>query len=235
MRNEDNHWITCPVNGIVAWHAVFPGPRGDIENFLTFGAKIVDAGKAHRVWDMHRYAAGSGAGETFESHLRSAALRGALPLFLRRREDPEPSGTVAVYGADGVREVVTSDLGALLSELRPSRYRRAVESAPPVVVKGGAYDVNRSEEIWVSVRLNTDIWFSRVCGLFEDTDDDADELPESYDNHEIAMRHTPRFNAFLREVQAATLVAGGTWAVEDAGGISINYKEWFDVDGIVLP
>lgn len=233
MSNANNHWITLPDTGVVMWDAVVPAPRGNLANLVAFGGKIIDAGKVHRVWDMHRYASGGGPGESFESHVRDAALRGTLPLLLRRREDPDPSGAVSVYRDDGVLEVTTSDLGKLLSELRPERDRKVVQSAPPVVVIGGSYDIDHSEDICVSVRLDTDIWFPRVCGLREDIDDE--EFPESYDNHEIAMRHTPRFNAFLREVRAATAAAGGSWAMSDPGGISINYQGAWDLDGILLP
>lgn len=217
------------------WDATLPAPTGNIEHLVAFGRKIVDAGKAHRVWDMHRYAAGVGAGDTFESHVRTAARTGKVPLLLRRREDPEPSGVVAVFRDDGIVEVVTSDLGMLLSELRPKRYRKVVRGAPPVVVVGGSYDVDRAEEICVSVRLDTDIWFPRVCGMHDDLDEDMEEFPEFYDNAELARRHTPRFNLFLREVRAATLAAGGTWELSDPGGISVNYQGAWNLDGIVLP
>lgn len=216
------------------WDATLPAPAGNIEHLVAFGSKIVDAGKAHHVWDMHRYVAGAGTGDTFESHVRTAALTGKLPLLLRRREDPEPGGTVAVFRDDGIVEVVTSDLGRLLSELRPERSRTVVRSAPPVVVVGGAYDVDRAEGICISVRLDTDIWFPRVCGMHEDLEEDMEEFPESYDNVELARRHTPRFNLFLREVRAATLAAGGTWELSDPGGISVNYQGAWNLDGIEL-
>lgn len=235
MSKHINHWITLPGEGVALWWAVLPAPSKNPDALVTFGSRVVDAGKRHRVWDMHRYSAGAGLGETFEQHVRGAITDGKLPFLIRRGEDPEPSGEVAVYRDNEIAEVVTSDLGLLLRELRPDRDRRVTRSAPPVVVSGGSYFMDQAEEISVTIRLDSDIWFSQVVGLREDLDDDADDRPDWYDNSGLASRHTARFNAFLEEVRAATVAARGEWNFDmHLGGIADRYLSSCGANGIVL-
>lgn len=184
---------------------------------------------------MHRYSAGAGVGNTFEQHVRSAITAGRLPFLIRREEDPQPAGEVAVYRDNSIEEVVTSDLGLLLRELRPDRDRHVTRSAPPVVVGGGSYFADQAEEISVTIRLDSDIWFPQVVGLREDVDDEADESPDSYDNSGLASRHTPRLNAFLADVRAATMAAHGEWHFDShLGGIADRYRDSCSVDGVLL-
>ncbi len=103
------------------------GASGSLQKadaLVRFGSVVVDAGKRHRVWDMHRYAAG---GDTFEQHVRGAIAEGDLPFLIRRAEDPEPAGEVAVYRNNEIADVVTSDDGLLLRELRPERNRTEID------------------------------------------------------------------------------------------------------------
>lgn len=233
MSSRSNHWTTLPAEGVALWWAVLPAPSKNPDALVAFGSRVVDAGKRHRVWDMHRY--GAGVGDTFEEHLRGAMADGKLPFLIRRGEDPEPSGEVAVYRDNEIAEVVTSDLGLLLRELRPDRDRRVTRSALPVVVSGGSYFMDQAEEISVTIRLDSDIWFSQVVGLREDLDDDADDRPDWYDNSGLASRHTPRFNAFLEEVRAATLAARGEWNFDThLGGIADRYVASCGAKGVAL-
>lgn len=235
MTSKNNHWITLPGEGVALWWAVLPAPSKNPDALVAFGSSVVDAGKRHRVWDMHRYAAGAGSGDTFEQHVRSRIADGKLPYLIRRGEDPEPSGEVAVYRDIAISEVVTSDLGQLLRELRPDRDRRVTRSAPPVVVSGGSYSMDQTEDISVTIRLDSDIWFPQVVGLREELDDDADDRPDWYDNSSLASRHTPRLNAFLQEVRAATIAAHGEWHFDlHLGGIADRYLASCGPEGITL-
>ena len=156
-----------------------------------------------------------------------------MPLAIRRQGELAPSGTVSLYRENGIRDVTTSDLGEVLRELRPERTPRVVQSAAPVVVRGGTFPINRDVEIVVSIRLDTDLWFPQVVGLFEEVPEDEDR-PDFFPNEELATRHTPRLNAFLAEVQEATLATGGTWKVIDLGGYASNYFGYLEPGGIAL-
>jgi hypothetical protein len=54
-----------------------------------------------------------------------------------------------------------------------------------------------------------------------------------FDNRALAMSHTPRLNAFLRDVARCTKALGGTWEVdhEETGKAA---RQWIDEDGIRL-
>ncbi len=235
MSSKSNHWITLPGDGVALWWAVLPAPSVNPDALVRFGSSVVDAGKRHRVWDMRRYSAGAGPGDTYEQYLRTAISRGNLPVLRRRGEDPEPDGEVAVYRDNEIADVVTSDVGLLLRELRPERNPRVTMSAPPIVVRGGSFTIERAEEVSVSIRLDTDIWFPQVVGLREELDDEADESPDWYDNSALASRHTPRFNAFLQAVRAATIEAQGEWHFDlNLGGLADQYLDMCNADGIML-
>lgn len=235
MTSKSNHWITLPGEGVALWWAVLPAPSKNPDALVGFGGSVVDSGKRHRVWDMRRYSAGAGPGDTYEQYVRRGMSDGNLPLLNRRGDDPEPAGEVAVYRDGEIADVVTSDVGLLLRELRPERNRRVTRSAPPIVVHGGSYRCEHAEEISVTIRLDTDLWFPQVVGLREDLADEADETPDWYDNSALAARHTPRFNAFLRDVRAATIEARGAWHFDlHLGGIADRYLDLCNADGIVL-
>lgn len=235
MNNKSNHWITLPGEGVALWWAVLPAPSRNPDALVGFGSSVIDAGKRHRVWDVRRYSAGAGPGDTFEQYVRGAISEGDLPLLNRRGDDPEPPGEVAVYRDNEIANVTTSDVGLLLRELRPERNRRVTRSAPPVVVHGGSYRCEHVEEVSVTIRLDTDIWFPRVVGLREEIDDESDEDPDWYDNAALASRHTPRLNAFLQEVRTATIEAHGEWHFDlHLGGLADRYLELCNADGVLL-
>ena len=85
------------------------------------------------------------------------------------------------------------------------------------------------------IGLPSDIWFPYVWGHLEDIDRilrHADGNPRRdahfnevkqprwehvgqwYDNRELALQHTPRFNRFLQRVRQLGLDYGGTWAMD---------------------
>jgi hypothetical protein len=55
-----------------------------------------------------------------------------------------------------------------------------------------------------------------------------------YDNSELALRHTPRLNRFLRRVKELTLEYGGRWELSDDQKNDIYYWPMLSEDGIIL-
>ena len=96
MSNKRNRWISGDF-GFASWWAVLPDPSKNPEALIRFGSRFVDAGRRHRVWDMHRYSGGAGPGDTFEQHVRDAMGRGRFPLLIRRGEDRHLSGTAELH------------------------------------------------------------------------------------------------------------------------------------------
>ena len=109
------------------------------------------------------------------------------------------------------------DLGHFLRSLEPvegaiSRHDSAFEQ--PLGISGStlSYDGRgvprrtRVNEQIVTFSIYSDIWFPFVTGEAHPSYDGA----RYFDNRELAMRHTPRLNAFLDEISAAVLATGGT-------------------------
>jgi hypothetical protein len=100
----------------------------------------------------------------------------------------------------------------------------------------------RYSHAYLSIETHTDIWFPLVSGLgdssyvneldLRDVRDLGEDLIEFYgdewfDNSELAMRHTPRFNNFIRQVKQLTSEYGGTWNIRTRASM-------WNEDGIVL-
>ena len=92
-------------------------------------------------------------------------------------------------------------------------------SKPPLAIEGPLLDTrNPIESQWedpagsvrVRLRVYSNIWLPRVKGFLEPEPFDPDER---YDNSPLASRHTPRLNAFLRQVAEATSARGGAFHV----------------------
>lgn len=225
MTNERNHWITFPDHRVAGWEATLPGPRGDAERLVQLGIALVDAGKRHGVWNAQRFATTA----DFEAYVRTAVgERGTVPLLFGE----STPGHVACYRDGRIVELEVADVGVLLRELRPDRPTSVTRSAPPVVVRGASLRVDHAEDVVIEIRLDTDLWFPRVMGMCEPIPDDED-APESYDNRELAARHTPRLNRFLAEVRKRTIELGGRWTMLDADGIARNYTDQWDASGIL--
>ncbi len=68
-----------------------------------------------------------------------------------------------------------------------------------------------------------------VVGFLERSDYTA-----KFDNHELALRHSPRFNAFLAAVQQATLEADGQWYIDEHDITYAQYAKFLTSTGINL-
>ncbi len=108
-----------------------------------------------------------------------------------------------------------------------------MRSASPVAVLGMAVAVDRTQEVCVQIRLDTDIWFSYVMGMIEEVDEEGHK-PDWFYNDPLAQRHTPRLNAFLRELRELTLALGGQWTQLEVDPVAENYEDMWDEHGIQL-
>lgn len=233
--SDRNHWITFPNYRVIAWGAILPPPRGAPDAHVRFAKTVVDAGKRHGVWDAQRLPRPTqfdATKTTFDAYVRaSVETDGRIPLLEIGADRPGETlwtpGRVAFYRDDHIVEEEVGNIGELLRTLRPGR-ETAARSAAPVTIQGVTQLVASTREATITIRLDTDIWFPRVIGLAEP------DAAESYDNRALAERHTPRLNAFIRDVRAITLEIGGRWEKREPDSFGANYADQWDETGIRL-
>lgn len=233
---SQNHWISYgDEQFVVEWTATFPATGRDPAAIVDFGALLVDAGKQHRVWDAKRFARGRGDGESFEAYAREALdRRQMLALVFQRSADDLPAAQLAFHRGGQLVEDVISDVGALLRELRPDFPPEVTARASAVTLRGFSRPVDHPGELVVAIRLDTDIWFSRVSGLGDTLALGGDE-PEYADNRAVAERHTRRLNAFLVQVREHALAVGGRWQVDcPEEGFAYQYRDQVSATGIAV-
>jgi hypothetical protein len=136
-----------------------------------------------------------------------------------------------------------TDLGSLLETLEPepgSIPRGFMKHYPPLRITGPRleeygkassepmrYPENRP--VTVRFAIQSDIWFPWIFGSAHPECDHK----RMFDNRELASRHTPRLNAFLRTVGATASALGGSWSV-DLEETGENALLWLDEQGIHL-
>lgn len=208
MTSTKNHWATFK-GSVVRWDIEFPSTLWDRWSDLrTFADTVLELGRREEVY------------------LVKGATR-PESLF----PDSRASARVSMFAATGeVVDRVTDDLGTALLEVRPDLAGTAIPRISPLTVDG-PLSRDRSEPVYISTSIETDIWFPRVVGLF-DEDDDSDDGVQLRDNTVLAARHTPRLNRFLVGVRAAAESLGGAWS-HDAT-LNTNYASMADDDGIRL-
>jgi hypothetical protein len=141
-----------------------------------------------------------------------------------------PMTRVSVFGPSGIEDRVIADVRNTLLELRPDLERSSVPHATALAVDGPLF-LDRKGPVEVSLSIHTDLWFSRVVGIHDDSDDDDGPL-QWFDNSALAARHTPRLNRFLAEVREAAAALGGAWS-HDASS-NRYYTDTVDDSGIRL-
>jgi hypothetical protein len=173
---------------------------------------------------------------------------------------------LSYYGANG--NVVEKELAYPASALKENRpeldeyYLYPIGAIVLSPVRGGAgYDDDYDELMdgefiengvrYISPRLmirtNTDIWFPKVMGGYDESMEDRGwdtrqedgkwvdpKEGEWYDNSELALRHTPRLNKFIQRVKQLTLNYGGTWKTLHCDTADRYHSQWNE-DGIILP
>jgi len=244
--NERNHWITFPNHFVVRWGAFLQGPRGDGDALARFAAGVIDAGVRQAVFSPVRLPDFSSAGDgpitaaAYADNMRAQMQRHGRVSLFSGNVGPGPKlwtqARLAYFRGDEIVEEEVGDVGALLQTLRPDVVERGgmfMRGAPPIAVEGMTVPLSRDQEVRVEIRLDTDIWFPRVMGILEEAPEEGD-LPEAFDNHALAERHTPRLNAFLNEVRTLTVALGGRWEVLEVDPFGADYAPMWNEGGILL-
>jgi hypothetical protein len=105
-----------------------------------------------------------------------------------------------------------------------------MKSFPPVWIYPMAIKANGDTPIF-TIALYSDIWFPMVKGFIVDEDMNYDK---SFDNRELANKHTTRFNQFLADTYKLVKQLNGTWEVSVGDGLGYFYEKYITETGIKL-
>jgi hypothetical protein len=230
----DNLWITYG-DQLVEWTAELTPAADDPAALFGWLRRVLTAGERDRAYEVHEAPlAGyrSPRDGALIDHLeRRFAAEGVVDVghFASSGMRAVDGGTLRVAAllayADDRGEVVEAaveNLGGLLRRLRPGDVTESgglMVDCPPIDLAGPLIDVARPDRsrwhgraglVRVRFTIRSDIWFPWVIGFLAPPVD----VTRRHDNRPLAMRHTPRLNAFLAEARAATLELGGRWELD---------------------
>src|SRR5258707_8449668 len=210
-----NYWVSHR-DFFVTWGANFPAVStpSDIENLLTFAEKVIQAGEREQVLRVLETTAGfdRASGQSYIQFLQKTFEETGRMPFFDLFDKAKLSARLSFYNLQGtVVEDDIEDVGLLLRQLRPqeaeNHFHRGhyMATLPAIEIFGSYITPNEPTKTpHLGIALATDIWMPWVVGFLERSDYTA-----KFDNHELALRHSPRFNAFLAAVQQPTLKANG--------------------------
>jgi hypothetical protein len=249
-----NLWIQTE-HAFATWVANLDTLRADPSGLLQFAEGVLDSGAKHGVFEVVEAAA-------IAFHIdRSPSLSDRLRALYREHHVVDLFGFTGAAMAPGAPGSSTAratlawfdendqqvegkieDLGALLERLEPvedSIPRGFMKHFPPVRITGRrllyagdppkAQNLPSSIPITVRFAIHSDIWFPWVFGSAHPLCDHK----RLFDNRTLAMRHTPRLNAFLQDVARSARALGGSWQVDDEE-TGKAARQWLDEDGIRL-
>ncbi len=247
-------WIQIE-DPFVTWIADFTAINNQPTRMARFVQTTLTSGVKHRIFDVAEApligylrdrdgALGDVIGRLFEQDkvldlfgFTGAAMHPGLPT------SSTVETTLCHYDRnDLLVEHVVTDLGAVLSSVEPAP--DCIPSGfmthyPAVRITGWRYEaasegtnVDRSVRplpIEVRICIHSDIWFPWVYGSAHPEWDHR----RMFDNRELASRHTPRLNAFLKEVAEAAREVGGRFGIrhDETRGQAIN---WADDESVLL-
>jgi hypothetical protein len=249
-----NLWIHTE-NAFVTWIADFTEIADDPASIHGFVQAALIAGARHRIFDVEE------APVIGYRRERDGLLNDVLRRLIEREEVLDLFGftgaammpghprsstvetTLCYYDrADQLVERTVTDLGAVLASLEPvpgSIAKAFMTHYPAVRIRGRRYTsvrqgipIDRSAHplpAAVLIAIHSDIWFPWVFGSAHPLHD----YVRMFDNRDLANRHTPRLNAFLREVAAAALRVGGSFGVWP-DGTGTQAIECVDDEGVLL-
>jgi hypothetical protein len=249
-----NLWIQTE-RAFATWVADLSALRTQPESLLEFVRHLLAAGIQHQVLEFidapiiqyQRKSTGDLCAllTTLYQESRIAELFGFTGAAMApgHPQSSTSRATLAWYDAnDRLVEGPCVDLGALLAELEPSPDcipPGFMTHYPPLRVTGTRLEYgdtspepqrfSPTQSLEVRLAIHSDIWFPWIYGSAHP----ACDYERMFDNRELAGRHTPRLNAFLRTVAAKTKAIGGSWSVDpdDTGADAIR---WLNADGILL-
>lgn len=244
----------------VTWFADFTAVTDRPAAIQTFVEATVVAGAKHRICDV-REAPGIG-------YVR--ARDGALADVLRRNFEREAAvdlfdfnGAAMMPGLPGSSTVETVlayydrqdqlversviDVGELLTSLTPNpdyTSNGCSNHYPAICITGRRYDSARLRDPRLPpiarFEIHADVWFPWIFGGAHPKAD----FRRMFDNRELALRHTPRLNAFLAEVAEAARHAGGSFNMraDESATYASNFVtdegvrlDWEPTDGVMPP
>ncbi|ADG73329.1 hypothetical protein Cfla_0412 [Cellulomonas flavigena DSM 20109] len=245
----DNLWVTSG-DDLVTWVADLTAVRDDAPALLGWLRTILAAGEREAVY------------EVLEAPLAGFRVErdGPFAEHLGRRFDRDGVVDLGHFATSGTRVVdgrrlrVTAtlayveggvvvdrpveNLGALLRRLHPTLLDEGaghMVDCPPIDVRGTEVDVRGTggrsrRRTEVRFALRSDLWYPYVVGLLAPTSD----AERRHDNRPLALRHTPRLNAFLGAARSATLALGGRWELEEQARLAFPgavTEHGIDLDG----
>ena len=229
----------------------------DPQQALAFFTAILEVGERERVFRVKQtiqpFPYSELMNHSYAQHLKYLLEEEEKMMFFQHLSNSDPvsalrggktlaptltPATLCYYDIDGnITEGEVTDMGELLEQLRGAEidinkdYYKIYPN-PPIEISGELPDIHCHEVdlFYMYITLNTDIWLPKVYGDLErsiQTRKGGSYLYDEYDNLELAMCHTPRFNRFLAEVKQLTLEYGGKFKPTDGTGYS-------DENGIIL-
>jgi hypothetical protein len=208
MINQ-NHWGAFK-DSLARWDLEFPAVMWDRwTELLAFADAVFELGRREAVLMVEAIPPVSA---------RDQAIFGNF-LSLTR---------VSVFGPSGIEDRVLRDVRPELLALRPELDPTSVPHADALSINGPLF-LDRDGPVDVSISIDTDLWFPRVVGIHDDSDDGPMRW---YDNSALASRHTPRLNRFLGGVRELAAALGATWSHEATG--NRNYTEMVNDNGVDL-
>lgn len=206
---SQNHWGAFK-DSLARWDLEFPAVMWDRwTELLAFADAVFELGRREAVLMVEAIPSASS---------RVQAIFG----------DVLPLTRVSVFGPSGIEDRVLHDVRPELLTLRPELDPTAVPHADALSVNGPIF-LDREGPVDVTISIDTDIWFPRVVGIHDDSDDGPIQW---YDNSALATRHTPRLNHFLNGVRDLAATLGATWSYEATG--NRNYTAMVNDRGINL-
>ncbi len=195
--------------------------------------EVLDAAEEHAVF---RVQAATGRRSAMDYHRDRDGYLGdvldAHPEYLAPTGQPEVLLFASLHGTSRLAYVDTDDQireadASYLTELPKLKAHFGHNQVmPPLEFMSGA----EPDYVWLSLASFSSIWLPWELndGLDEDLPDEA-----FVDNRALAERHTPRLNAFLADLNKATLQAGG-WLRLDRNETKDRYADLVDDRSIRL-
>jgi hypothetical protein len=221
-------WITVENNCFAHWKATFSqNTRLSIRQLTDFILRINILGASVRVCDI----IGHGKFKNFDystviqEQLENISRLTVFDLSIPQSDEGDffyAMGAIN-YFETFVRSRAIVDAGQLLRELRPDDVQRFASTymvaAAPVTLKGFAVNMQEDGNVLITsnetieISLMTDIWFPWVVGFMEEIP--TKQRKNMYDNRQLAFRHTPRLNDYLKELRALTDSLDMTWELSN--------------------
>ena len=233
-----NYWTTLKRSSAACWFVTLPPlASGGIEKLLLFVSGLVEAGEQENVYrivqtkNSPELYSKSHKDSYLEYIIRVMEKTNVLPLFSGEGElTPTGIGHFQALSkvcyfdlAGSLVEAENRDLGLLLEQLRPEKKQYSMgymSHVAPITINGLSkieIQNTKNNPIYISIKLETDIWFPLVVGFLEDREPFLN-LENLFDNRELALQHTPRLNRFLSSVYNLVQELDGEWEMSESIG-----------------